>query len=99
MKKITITFASLAMLIASAGGNNASTATPQSAANSSNKIVGTWQIVAYDFRLDSIAEPTGKWVYATEKDKEAVKQMGMDPEANNLNFNADGSGYIGPKNT
>jgi hypothetical protein len=98
MKTIKISFTILAIAVTMACANNQSDA-PKSSTMPTKNIVGTWQIIASDFRLDSIAEPTGKWIYVTEKDKEALRNVGMNEDDANFTFLADGTGYVGNTKT
>ncbi len=100
MKKLKIVFSCITLIALIACGNNTvekNSTKETTEIDKGGNIVGTWTPIALDFRLDSITEPTGKWVYNTKEMIDAVKEAGISVDAGNFTFKANGKGYFGAK--
>jgi hypothetical protein len=99
-------YSALILLIIIACNNNTSSNNTNSKAtnkniselptNAASSIVGSWTPIALDFNLDSIAEPSGKWIIQDVKEREAeIKAAGLTMDYGDFTFNANGTGFIG----
>jgi hypothetical protein len=99
MKTKAFIITAFAIIIIISYGNSAANNTSQPASKTLDKIIGTWIPIALDFSLQGKTEPSGKWVYNTKQNDEAIKKSGLDEDFANFTFKANGTGYLGASQT
>jgi hypothetical protein len=67
--------------------------------DATDKIIGTWIPIAFDFNLEGKTEPSGNWKYHDKNDEATVKKAGMEMDFGNFTFKINGTGYLGKAET
>jgi hypothetical protein len=99
MKKIILILTCITLIAIVACSNNTADKNEENNgkenADLSASIVGTWIPIGLDFNVEGKTTPSGNWHYTNKQDSINIKNAGLSVEDGNLNFKANGTGFMG----